>query len=650
MRERLKRLVCTVRAHQGIASHELADVLGVSERTVRAEVAAANDALAESARIMHHRGDGYELEISDLSAFNALIEDHCAPAESIPSTPEERSYYLLNDLLWRSDWVTIETLASVLYVSRRTVSNDLRRVEQVLASYGLSLESRPYAGLRVTGPELARRLCLAGIVMARLTQRSSGEPDAVIEAVGTALDATLRETGYQISSLVYQNLVVHIAVAVERMRTGSYVPWDDGTLGGQRKSETWRLAQRIAADVGSRLDISFPEEEIAYIALHLAARQSTHLDSVEMDDDAGDQIEGGPRAAEAWELVAAMVERVRQLFHYDFSSDLELRMNLVRHVEPLLMRLRYHLSTPNPLLPEIKERYPLAYQFALESSTVLSDHVGVRASEEEIGYLALAFALALERMRTAPARKNVLIVCASGAGSARLLQARFEREFNSCVGTVATCDVLHLAQQDFSNIDYVFTTVPVPPDVRIPVPMRQISFFFDAESGRKIYEDLVSDTPARPTELPWLRSDLFFPHLSVESKQEVIDVLCDHMASCLGLGDELKRLVLLREKAAPTAFGNLVALPHPLRSIGNTTAVCVGLLDKDLDWDGQPVRAVFLIVVADDYSESLSDFYQRLTRLFSSTDAVGRITEKQEFDVLARELAQPCAPKKGETE
>ena len=72
-----------------------------------------------------------------------------------------------------------------------------------------------------------------------------------------------------------------------------------------------------------------------------------------------------------------------------------------------------------------------------------------------MGYLALAFALAIERQNTELPKKNILIVCASGKGSAQLLHYRYRQEFGSYVGRIETCDVSNVKKVDFKDIDYV---------------------------------------------------------------------------------------------------------------------------------------------------------------------------------------------------
>lgn len=81
------------------------------------------------------------------------------------------------------------------------------------------------------------------------------------------------------------------------------------------------------------------------------------------------------------------------------------------------------------------------------------------------------------------------MVCASGAGSARLLEYRVRKEFGAFVDQVEVCDVFDVSKIDFSHIDYVFTTVPLNEDV--PVPVREVKYFLDSEEASSI-KDMLS--------------------------------------------------------------------------------------------------------------------------------------------------------------
>lgn len=93
--------------------------------------------------------------------------------------------------------------------------------------------------------------------------------------------------------------------------------------------------------------MELPEEEVAYIAIHLAGKRTLN------DALSNEEPEGGLVISdEIWALVSDMLDSVRTHFHFDFDEDIELRMNLARHLVPLAVRLRsqMNLKRPSPMV------------------------------------------------------------------------------------------------------------------------------------------------------------------------------------------------------------------------------------------------------------------------------------------------------------
>ena len=309
-------------------------------------------------------------------------------------------------------------------------------------------------------------------------------------------------------------------------------------------------------------------------------------------------------------------------------------MNLARHIAPLTVRLRYHMKLKNPLLSDIKERYPLAYSMAADAATVLVDQYRTPLSDDELGYIALAFALAIERLKTEAPKKNILMVCASGAGSARLLEYRCRQEFGRYVNTVTTCDVLHLDRVDFSKIDYVFTTVPI--SQKLPVPVREVKYFLDDAQEVEGVRELLRGEPAPGGIACFFDERLFFPHVKGRSKRVVLDFLLDQVVSLKAVSPAYRELVWKREALVATSFGNLVAIPHPLQAASSESFVCVGLLDEPLRWDeyGHEVQAVFLVSFAPAEGKAQHDFLELFSQFLVSKEAVSALLEKRTLSAL----------------
>ena len=627
-----------VLGHEGIAPAELAKRFGVSMRTVRDHIRRANDSIAPAALVRFSRSrNGYVCEINDRAAFDHWMLRARSVAQADPgASTSNRAAYLLNDLLMRNDWITLDDLAGILFVSRATISNDLKRIEPELAKRGLTIEKRPHYGIRVAGSEMARRLCLAGVVVRELATNSAEEADSLehrleplMSSLSTTVDQVLCDEKFPINSFSFQNLLVHLGISLMRIQDENYVPLDSTLPADIAGTREYEVAKKIAVAIEADHGCTLPECEVAYIAIHLAGKRvlgagsSSDSERIAISD-------------ETFEIVSRMLDVVWQSFRFDFHNDVELRMNLARHIMPLSVRLTYNLHLDNPILHDIKKRYPLAYSMATDASVVLAEEYGVMPSEAERGYIALAFALALERQKTEAPRKRLLVVCASGAGSARLLAYKMEAEFGDQVDSITTCNVMQVPHVDFSNIDYVVTTVPLPCEV--PAPVREVTLFLDDSDRRQVRSMLEhGDRSGLKAFFP---RELFFPHCACESREDVIAFACKQASAYEELPDDLEELVWKRELAAPTAFGNGVALPHPIEAVSATTFVSVILLDEPIDWGGQPVQAIFFINVSRTAGQDLDTFYRSVASMLNDASAIRDVVHHQDFDQLMAELTR----------
>ena len=99
-------LVRYIMKHDGIAPAELAVHLGVKERAMRDRIRHANDSMHDRGIIVYDRArQRYVVDILDSEGFEAWLSGSAArdAFDRLPSTPEERVAYLLQDLLSRTE-------------------------------------------------------------------------------------------------------------------------------------------------------------------------------------------------------------------------------------------------------------------------------------------------------------------------------------------------------------------------------------------------------------------------------------------------------------------------------------------------------------------------------------------------------------------
>lgn len=108
----------------------------------------------------------------------------------------------------------------------------------------------------------------------------------------------------------------------------------------------YNMARLIVEGLSKEFNVDFQDDEIGYIAIHLAAKRIVSIDETEN----GNVIING----EVYEIVSHMLRAVYDSYHIDLMDDLELRMMLALHLVPFGVRMAYDLVLHNPLLVDIK--------------------------------------------------------------------------------------------------------------------------------------------------------------------------------------------------------------------------------------------------------------------------------------------------------
>lgn len=606
----------------------LAEEIHAGTKTVRNLLKEINQEIEpHGAVIVSKYGVGYFLNIQDNGKYEAYCsKDHAHGSEEyLPSTSEERIQYLLEYLINSGSYVKLEKLSESLYISKRTLTEDLKEVEQFLKKFNIRVIRKPNYGIRLEGKEFDTRLCIASFSGKRFHKGNES-----MDEIAAIVSTVLKENDFMITGAAYQNLVVHLYIAISRIMECHYVPMPEGLMENPRERYEYQIAQVVAGQLEERFHISFPENEVAYIAIHLAGKKM-FLEEENVEENV-------IITQEISDLVTAMLERVYDLFKFDFRSDLELRMILSQHLVPLSVRIRFDMDMKNPMLRDVKEKFCLSYTMACNAVTVLNEHFKVSLSEDEVAYFAFAFALALERRKTEIKKKNVILVCSSGRGSAQLLQYKYKNSFKDYIDEIIACDVGSLYKMDFSRYDYIFTTVPIT--VSVPLPILEVEYFLgdvDIVNVKKVLCEQKTSSV-----LNYYARDLFLPHLKFKTKTEVLRFMCQFVIEKKNLPQEFYESVLQRERMAKTAFGNQVAMPHAYKAMSSETFVCVGILDEPVEWGDQKIRAIFLVCIADkDHtSVELQHFYQLTASFLLSQKQIQELVKKQDYDAFIKAMTQ----------
>ena len=628
MDERSWQLVHLLEEDKYLTAAQLAEQIGVSEKTARNRLKQLTDELAPHGAALESRtGYGYRLRVADPQKYKAWQsgENELLWAEHLPENTSERVSYLLELLLQTDGYIKLDDLCEKLYVSRNTLGADIRSVREVLEVCRLRLVSRPGYGIRVEGSEFERRNLMARRMMLR--SRLSAQnllPETLRRPLMDAVYTVLKANRLRMQDGAFEELLLYIVMMVQRIADGhEMTSASDGLRGVRASCDNMRPeADALADALEQRFGIRCSEPERTALSIHLAGKaqqysqQTTTLTAVQLHQN---------------QLIDLMLEKVRTANGLDLTADTELREAVLQHLGPMDVRMKYNIPMENPLLSEIRQEYALAFTLACSACSVLQEYYQKPIPEDEIGYIAVLFALSLEKKKHTVKKKNIVVVCATGRASARLFLYRYKQLFGEFIDQMYDCPLFELEDFDFKDkkIDCVFTTVPLT--IQLPVPVFQVSLLLEEHEVEHCQKMLQSEDEMFLR--GYFRPELFIPNLKAESREQVLQQMCALAHRYFDLPQEFYSSVLQREELAPTDFGNYTSIPHSLQIMSDRKFVVAAVLDKPIWWGHNMVQVVFLISLTAGDTD-LDRFYQVVYHFISSAAIVQSLVRRPDYENL----------------
>jgi lichenan operon transcriptional antiterminator len=602
-----------------LTSAQLSAEINVSPKTIRNDIKELNSMLTSyDIHIQSKRGKGYLLRAKNRDHLERFFLHYAKKASTmIPVESEARVHFLMKRLLFHSDYIKIEDLLAELFVSRSTLQSDLKTVRNILQYYSLSIEHKPNYGMKVIGKEASIRFCISEYIFNQqpiwlegqwLNILSSEELDIIREAILK----NIRKHQITISDISLQNLMVHLAIAYKRIKENNPVQILKKVFYDLKDKKEYRVAQEILKEIECNLDVHFPKTEIVYLSIHLKGTKLTFFTNEAIDLEMDTKI---------YHVVQEAIQHIDKTYGLQLSRDKELLNNLTLHLKPAISRYQYQMNIRNPMLEEIKMKCPLSFEAALTGAKIIYKKLKIRVNEDEIGYIALHIEAALEKAkRSSVGRKQCLIVCASGLGSSQLLLHKLTNLFGQKLEVVGITEYYNLTQHSLEDIDFIVSTIPIREKLAIPViHVSTILGDMDVLEIERVLENSVANIG------DYILPEYTFFNYDFKTVHSIIQFLTSTLIND-GRADKNYTLsVLERERKAPTSFGNLVAVPHPLEPGTNATFLSVLTLKKAITWGDKQVQLVILLNVNKTNKEELQPMFQSLVRLIDNKQTVFKL-------------------------
>ena len=600
---------------------ELANKVNCSLKTLQNTVKEMKIILEKyQLEIISMTSKGYNLIIHDQQEYNdfkqLLLE---SDDKKDFNNQGYRITYILSTLLSDNHFVKADDLASQMYVSRSSVSSDLKIVKRVLEKYQLKIEHKPNYGMIVVGLEKDKRDCIIKEQLELQLGHSTIKKEWLATISDIVVDS-LMKAKYRISDVVLQNLVLHICVSIQRMQHGIYI---DNPQMARQYGHEHVIAKKILDELASIYHFIVTENEISFLAIHLLGKRS-----YEENDLISKEIDY---------FVNGMLEEIKIKTDIDFYGDVELKISLALHLVPLLVRLESQMQLQNTMIQDIQANYPLAYDVAVIAASYISEQKHYQLSSDEVGYLAVHFSLSLSKKENKINPKKVLIICNARRGDYLMIQHTFLKEFNEMISDLEIINALEIPQYNLDDYDCIFATFLNHP--LIPKRALRINFFIDQKDIQRIKNSLQGQSEAGEL-LKYFKEEYFMGMIDAKNQKEVIQLMCEVANKYNEFEEDLFQSCIRREELGSTAYGQLIALPHPDYLISQKTIVITAILDKPIVWSKQKAQLIFLICVEKGNQKDLRVLFECISHFMMDQQSVQDVICRGDYQTFTKNLGK----------
>ncbi|MCP3032073.1 BglG family transcription antiterminator [Halobacillus sp. A1] len=447
----------------------IADDLDVSSRTIHRDLKGVEEALEDYGLKLDKKA-GSGLVVHGDFALRKSMRLELNQQKTVDYTPEERHVIILSRLLEAREPIKLVSLANELAVTVATVSNDLDKIEEELFGFHLVLIRKRGYGVEIQGEEAKIREAIGFLIMRHMDEldllnilrESIGNSSlSAVDSVSNQLlglvdkekltiiernvDSIRSSLTYDLADSAYLGLVIHLALAIERIQQGEMIEMAEEYLDELRQSKEFELASELIGRLEKTFDLDIPQAETGYITMHLMGAK------VRYNQDSFLEATSLSVAFKAKQLIEFVSKELGTNLH----ASHHLLNDLVVHLKPSVYRIQQRMDIQNPLTEQIEQDYGELFKVIEEAVEYVFPDFNF--PKEETAFLVMHFASALLNNEEDQGLR-VLVVCSSGIGTAKILAAKLSKQFKE-IEEVEHESLFDLKKIDTSVFDLIISTV-----------------------------------------------------------------------------------------------------------------------------------------------------------------------------------------------
>ena len=587
---------------------EIAERLGVSVKTVRNDVSAAKEFLSDKCEGI--------IETKPHSGIRLVISDDDWK-KLAPETDEKETemFFFIVRHLFKTGELTAQRLSHQYYIGRAQLDRVLDRAAQWFLEKKILFERRRGKGISISYNEFNYRIArlflfdefsgfYANLVNAPRTTNYFTSPQdyAALCAgldgfdplgVAEAILKTEEEFGLSFDYRSGVHFLFLVSLSVLRIRDGLEVSMAEAAGNVPAGESGMKFALSLAEKLSGEYGIVFPKDEIKFIAF---AADISEIQSFK-DDISRRSFEG--LNPELCRFTVKSVNLISEIAEVDLRGDKFFVTHMFTQLKASISRLSFGINFKNPLLSDIKTKYPNMMAIAWFLGNSFENELGLEINEHEVGFLALHIGGAIERRLS---QVSACIVCDYGIGVSQILREKISRVIPQ-IRITSVFSGRDLFSIKKAECDFIISTTTLD-ETRLRRDVINVGHLLDDADIKKLTDYAAGISRSKKSgvkeinpNISLFNKELIFPKQRVSQKSEILEIMCSKLYNLGYVTADFKNSVLEREKSTPTDIGKGFAIPHGLGEFVNHSAAVFASLENPIEWTehGEPVDLVFLI-------------------------------------------------------
>ena len=336
-----------------------------------------------------------------------------------------------------------------------------------------------------------------------------------------------------------------------------------------------------------------------------------------------------------YSIINEFCNDVMEKYNFSFRDSEELMDYLTIHIEYMIRRIDMDYQFNNPMLNDIKIKYPFSYEIAILIVHIIYKYKKKYPSDDEISYIAIYVEYYLQMSNK---KLKTILINDNSMGINNIIKSWLTNNFSNQIEIIDNINMHHLENYlSQNNIDLIISLRDITLNTNIPsYIIENIPYKNDIE----LLNSLIHNIKINHRYENIIKKMFDEKFIKFYKNNENFETIIKDMSLNLEKNQKIENAeefssdVIYREKIYPTTLCKYLSIPHPLITFAKKTTISIAITDKPIIYNGREMKIIFLLAIEnkiDDDVNTLFQFFKQIALDKKLLKILLDINNKKEF-------------------